>query len=496
SLFEGVPDRLYRNNGDGTFTDVTAAAGVGGIGGPFRGKGLGVVAADFNNDGHPDLYVANDDTPNNLFYNNGDGTFTDIALTAGCAYSFDGVAQAGMGVDAGDYNGDGLLDLFVSNLSHETNALYRNNGDGTFSDVIYETHIGKESYLYVGFGTGFFDYDNDGHLDLFIANGHVIDNVELTSDVLTYAQRNQMFHNNGDGTFTEVAFDLRERVSRGAIFGDYDNDGDVDLVVTQSNQAAELYRNDGGNQQNWLRIKPVGTISNRDGIGARVTLTVEKQSHIQEVHTGASYLSSNDSRLVFGLGTYTIVDRLEIRWPSGVVQVLENLPVNQELVIEEEKGNADFFKAVRENNIESVRVALKNGANVNAKNALGNTGLMIAAIQGHVAVGRLLVEQGADVNVKNIKGNSALIFSIHATGNVDFARMLIENGADLNARNSDNETALMYAASKGHADILRLLIENGADIYIKNANGLNALKLAISKGDDAIVDMLKSAGAK
>jgi len=285
-------------------------------------------------------------------------------------------------------------------------------------------------------------------------------------------------------------------VSRGAIFGDYDNDGDVDLVVTQSNQAAELYRNDGGNQQNWLRIKPVGTISNRDGIGARVTLTVEKQSHIQEVHTGASYLSSNDSRLVFGLGTYTIVDRLEIRWPSGVVQVLENLPVNQELVIEEEKGNADFFKAVRENNIESVRVALKNGANVNAKNALGNTGLMIAAIQGHVAVGRLLVEQGADVNVKNIKGNSALIFSIHATGNVDFARMLIENGADLNTRNSENETALMYAASKGHVEILRLLIENGADVHIKNANGLNALKLAEPKGDDAIVDMLKSAGAK
>ena len=168
SLFEGAPDTLYRNNTDGTFTDVSEESGVGGIGGLFHGKGLGVVSADFNNDGAPDLYVANDDTRNDFFYNNGDGTFSEISLLAGCAYSFNGVAQAGMGVTAGDYNGDGLQDIFVTNLSYETNALYRNNGDGTFTDVIYETHLGKESYLFVGFGTGFLDADNDGALDLFV----------------------------------------------------------------------------------------------------------------------------------------------------------------------------------------------------------------------------------------------------------------------------------------------------------------------------------------
>ena len=336
SLFEGAPDRLYRNNGDGTFTDVSQEAGVGNIGGMFHGKGLGVVSADFNNDGAPDLYIANDDTRNDFFYNNGDGTFSEISLLAGCAYSFNGVAQAGMGIAAGDYNGDGALDIFVTNLSYETNALYRNNGDGTFTDVIYEARLGKESYLYVGFGTGFLDADNDGWLDLFVANGHIIDNIAETHDVLTYAQPNQLFRNNGDGTFQEISetagpYFHRAQVSRGSIFGDYDNDGDVDILVTQSNAPATLLRNENGNKQNWLRIKPVGTISNRDGIGARVLLTQQ----IRDVNPGASYLSSHDARLHFGLGENTSVDRLEIRWPSGVVEVYENLPVNQEHVLTE-----------------------------------------------------------------------------------------------------------------------------------------------------------------
>lgn len=341
--FDGAPDRLYRNNGDGTFTDATQAAGFGGIGGPHSGKGLGVVAADFNNDGEPDVYVANDDTPNFLFYNNGDGTFTETGLLAGCAFSFDGVAQAGMGVDAGDFNGDGHLDIFVTNLSHETNALYRNNGDGTFSDIVYEANLGKESYLFVGFGTRLFDYDNDGYSDIFIANGHIIEAIAQVTDVLTYAQRNQLFHNNGDGTFTEVSFESgpyfrREGVSRGAIFGDYDNDGDIDIVVTQSNQPAELLRNEGGNRRNWVRIKLVGTASNRDGIGARVTATAGSESQMQEVRTGLSYLSSNDPRILFGLGDHTRIDRLEIRWPSGIVQVLENLEVNRKIVVVEKGG--------------------------------------------------------------------------------------------------------------------------------------------------------------
>lgn len=338
--FDGAPDQFYRNNGDGTFTNVTKAAGFKVAEGPHSGKGLGVVAADFNNDGEADIYVANDDTPNYLYYNNGDGTFTETGLLAGCAYSFNGVAQAGMGVDAGDYNGDGYLDIFVTNLSYETNALYQNNGDGTFSDVIYGAHLGDESFLFVGFGTRFFDYDNDGFLDIFIANGHIIDNIAQVTDILTYAQRNQLFHNNGDGTFREVSFSAgkyfhEQSVSRGAIFGDYDNDGDCDIVTTQVNQPAQLLRNEDGNQKNWLRVKLAGVISNRGGIGARVTLTAGTRFWVQEVRAGSSIMCSNDPRCHFGLGDNAIVDRLEIHWPSGIVQILENVTANQEIVVTE-----------------------------------------------------------------------------------------------------------------------------------------------------------------
>ncbi len=339
--FKGAPDRLYRNNGDGSFVDATKAAGITDMGGPFHGKGLGVVAADFNNDGNPDLYVANDVTPNYLFNNQGDGTFVEIGVAAGCAYSTDGAAQAGMGVDAGDYDGDGFLDIFVTNFSYETNALYRNNGDDTFTDVSYETHLGDESYLRLGFGVGFFDYNNDGYPDLFVANGHIFEHIKRTTDVVTYPQQNQLFHNNGNGGFTEVSFKSggyfqRKGVSRGAIFGDYDNDGDLDIVVTQLNQSAELLRNEGGNRRNWVRIKTVGVLSNRDGIGARVTLTVGGHSRVQEVHAGSSYQCSNDPQVFFGLGDHRTIDRLEIRWPSGVVQVLENIPANQEIVVTED----------------------------------------------------------------------------------------------------------------------------------------------------------------
>ena len=342
-FFKGAPDRLYRNNGDGVFVDATEAAGIKGIGGLFHGKGLGVVAADFNNDSNPDLYVANDVTPNYLFYNKGDGTFVEIGVAAGCAYDTDGAAQAGMGVDAGDYNGDGFLDIFVTNFSYETNALYRNNGDDTFTDVSYHAHLGDASHLLLGFGTGFFDHDNDGLLDIFVANGHIFERVERTTDVITYAQQNQLFHNSGDGGFTEVSFKAgayfqRKGVSRGAIFGDYDNDGDLDIVVTQLNQSAELLRNEGGNHRNWLRVRTVGVHSNRDGIGARLVLTTGSESRVQEVHAGSSYQSSNDPRVFFGLGDHRTIDRLEIRWPSGVVQILENIPANQEIVVTENRN--------------------------------------------------------------------------------------------------------------------------------------------------------------
>ena len=496
SLFEGAPDTLYRNNGDGTFTDVSHEAGVGGIGGLFHGKGLGVVSADFNNDGAPDLYVASDDTRNDFFYNNGDGTFSEISLLAGCAYSFNGVAQAGMGVATDDYNGDGWLDIFVTNLSYETNALYRNNGDGTFTDVIYEAHLGKESYLFVGFGIGFFDADNDGWRDIFIANGHIIDNIEDTHGVLTYRQPDQIFRNQGNGTFQEVSASAGDyfqstAVSRGALFGDYDNDGDVDMLVTQSNGPVTLLRNETGTQHNWVRIKTVGVISSRDGTGTRVTLRAGGHTQIQEINRGASYLSSHDGRLHFGLGVHTTVDRLEVRWQSGVVQVFENLLTNREHVISEFSDTpADkLFKAAWTGDITNLH---NTSADVNTKDALGRTPLHIAAEKGYGDVAMFLVENGTDVNLTDANGNTPLIFIIHKIGNLEITKRLIAKGAVVNAQNRTGETALMYAAWRGYSEIVQLLLKNRADATLKNRQGDTALMLAESRGHLAIVQMLQA----
>lgn len=338
--FAGAPDRLYRNRGDGTFEDVTEKAKIHDPGGLFEGKGLGVVAADFDNDGDTDLYVANDDTPNYLWVNQGDGTFREEATLAGCAFSVDGVAQAGMGVDAADYNGDGWLDIFVTNLDYETNACYRNLGDGTFADVAYDARLGNESYLFVGFGTGFLDVDRDGRLDLFVANGHVLSNVEQINDVVTYPQRNQLFWNAGDGTFIELDdtssdFLRRMRVSRGALFGDVDNDGDTDILLTNSGQPVELWRNDTETNAHWLRVRLLGRRTNRDGYGARLTLTAGGVSQTREVHAAFSYLTSNDPRVLFGLGENTSAERLVVQWPSGETHILENLSAEQELLVVE-----------------------------------------------------------------------------------------------------------------------------------------------------------------
>ena len=497
SLFEGAPDRLYRNNGDGTFTDVSQAAGVGGVGGMFHGKGLGVVSADFNNDGAPDLYVANDDTRNDFFYNNGDGTFSEISLLAGCAYSFNGVAQAGMGVTVGDYNSDSWLDIFVTNLSYETNALYRNNGDGTFTDVIYEAHLGKESYLFVGFGTGFFDADSDGWLDLFIANGHIIDNIEDTHDILTYRQPDQLFRNNGNGTFQEVSaraggYFQGVAVSRGTLFGDYDSDGDVDILVTQNRGPVTLLRNETETQNNWVSVKTVGVISNRDGIGTRATVKTGGHTQTQEVNPGSSYMSTHDARCYFGLGANTTVDRLELRWQSGVVQVFENLPANQEHVISEFSDTPEdrLFKAVWTGDLAVLRGA---GVDVNLKDAVGRSPLRIAAEKGNVSVVTFLIENGADVNVTDANGNTPLIFIINKTGNLEITERLLEKGAAVNTQNRAGETALMYAAWRGHASIVQLLLEHRADVTLKNRQGSTALMLATSKGHLEIVGMLKAA---
>ena len=497
SLFEGAPDRLYRNNGDGTFTDVSQAAGVGAMGGLFHGKGLGVVSADFNNDGAPDLYVANDDTRNDFFYNNADGTFSEISLLAGCAYSFNGVAQAGMGVTVGDYNNDSWLDIFVTNLSYETNALYRNNGDGTFTDVIYEAHLGKESYLYVGFGTGYFDADNDGWLDLFIANGHIIDNIEDTHDILTYRQLDQLFRNNGDGTFQEISdgaggYFQRPTVSRGTLFGDYDNDGDIDMLVTENRGPVTLLRNETTPQNNWITIKTVGMISNRDGIGTRLTMTAGGHTQTREVNPGASYMSSHDARCYFGLRANTTVDRLEVRWQSGVMQVFEDLPANQEHVISEFLDTPEdrLFKAVWTGDVASLRGT---SIDVNVKDAVGRTPLHIAAEKGDIDVAIFLIETGADVNLTDANGNTPLIFIIHKTGDLKMIKRLLEKGAAVNTQNHTGETALMYAAWRGHTNIVHLLLENRADATLKNRQDDTALTLAQSQGHLEIVEMLKVA---
>ena len=497
SLFEGAPDTLYRNNGNGTFTDVSQATGVGGIGGMFHGKGLGVVAADFNNDGAPDLYVANDDTRNDFFYNNGDGTFSEISLLAGCAYSFNGIAQAGMGVAVGDYNADSWLDIFVTNLSYETNALYRNNGDGTFTDVIYEAHLGKESFLFVGFGTGFFDADNDGWQDIFIVNGHILDNIEDTHDVLTYRQPDQLFRNKGDGTFQEVsesagAYFQRAAVSRGALFGDYDSDGDVDLLVTQSNGPATLLKNKTEPQNNWVSIKTVGVISNRDGIGTRIAVTTGEHTQIQEINPGASYLSSHDPRCYFGLGTHTSIDRLEVRWQSGVVQVFENLVANQAHTVSEfsDTPAGRLFKAAWTDDVSTLRDM---DIDVNLKDTVGRTSLHIAAEKGNTDVAMFLIENGANVNVADVNGNTPLVFIINKTGNLKVIQRLLEKGARVNVQNRTGETALMYAAWHGHSVIVQLLLENRADVTVKNRQGRTALTLAESKGHQEIVEMLKAA---
>ena len=335
--FNGVPDRLYRNNGDGTFTDVADAAGVANA----EGKSLGVVVIDYDDDGDPDLYVANDMVGNFLYRNEGDGTFAEVGLISGVAYDENGQEEGGMGVDAGDYDNDGRMDLIVTNFQHETYTLYHNNGDGTFSDVSFASDTGRVTRPYLGWGVGFFDYDNDGYGDLFAANGHVQDNIERLDRSTSYPQRNLLFHNNGEGTFADASLKSGDgmrlvKASRGTAFGDYDNDGDVDLFVLNANERSDLLRNDGGNRNNHLTVRTVGTVSNRDGIGARVRVVSGRLRQVKEVRSGSSYLSQNDLRVHFGLGRRSTVDTLEIRWPSGVVQVLKDVPVNQFLTVTEQ----------------------------------------------------------------------------------------------------------------------------------------------------------------
>jgi hypothetical protein len=330
----GVGDSLYHNNGDGTFTDVSKKAGVSDPDGYY---GMGVICSDFDEDGWVDIFVANDSTPNFLYHNNGDGTFKEIGFTSGTAVNENGSEQGCMGATVGDYDHDGKLDLFVTNFDDDYNTLYRDDGRNSFTDVSYAAKVAAVSLPYVGWGTKFFDYDNDGWVDLFIANGHVYPQLQ------NFHQRNLVHKNNRDGTFTEVGEQLgaplkEKRAGRGVAFGDIDNDGDVDIVINNLDGPPQLLRNDGGQANNSVLIKLLGVKSNRDGIGARVKIVSGDLTQTDEVRSGGSYISQNDLRLHFGLEKRTKIDLIEIRWPSGVMDKITTANVNKIVTVKEGQG--------------------------------------------------------------------------------------------------------------------------------------------------------------
>jgi enediyne biosynthesis protein E4 len=341
--FSGSSPRLYHNNGDGTFADVTKAAGLENR----DGKSLAVVLADLNGDGWPDIFIANDTQRNFLYLNNRDGTFRDASYSSGAGFSEDGKAEAGMSADAADVRNNGLYDLFVSHLDFQLNRYYRNNGDGTFIDATIASGIGQSNYRNSSFGARFFDFDNDGWRDLLVVNGHILDNISLYHPNVTYAEQKRLYRNIGDGKFIDVsstqprAF-LAPRVGRGLAVGDYDNDGWQDFVVNNNGEAAQLFRNQGTGQgamrNHWLAVHLVGTKSNRDGLGAKLKLIAGDLRNFDQAKGGMSYGSAQDPRIYFGLGKQIKIDSLEITWPSGIVDVIRNPAPDQIITVEEGRG--------------------------------------------------------------------------------------------------------------------------------------------------------------
>jgi hypothetical protein len=333
----GSGDSLFRNNGDGTFTDVSVKAGVADAPGRY---GMGVAWSDINDDGYVDLFVANDTGANYLYRNNGNGTFTDVGLASGTALSENGEAQASMGVAIGDYDHRGRWNILVTNFSDEYNTVYRHDKDFLFTDASYATQTAKASLPYVGWGTGFFDYDNDGWLDLLVVNGHVYPQVDRAGLATTYRQPKLLYRNRRDGTFAEAGQAAGPAigapdVGRGAAFGDLDNDGDVDVVINNLDGPPVLLRNDGGNANGFITIDLEGTRANRSAFGARVKVTSGDLVQIAERRSGGSYISHNDTRLHFGLEQRTKVDSLEVRWPGGATQTFAGPPVNAFLRVTE-----------------------------------------------------------------------------------------------------------------------------------------------------------------
>ena len=337
--YKGEKTKLYHNNHDGTFTDVSDNSGVG----KPESKGMGVVLADFNGDGWPDIAIANDTWPNFLFLNKHDGTFQDVSLVSGMAASEDGRYEAGMGIDAADVDGDGWLDIYVTHLDFELNRLYHNNHDGTFDDYTYRSGLGNKAMLYSGVSTKFLDYDNDGWEDIVQLNSAMLDNVQLYHSEVSYKEPLLMFRNMGKGQFENVSKSLgpdfqRSIAGRGIATADYDNDGDTDIAINNRGDYPELLRNDGGNANHWLEILLVGTRSNRDGIGASLKLSSEGFLRVEQAKGGTGYMSASDPRIFFGLGKRTKIDSLEITWPSGQVDTLTNVPVDKIIAVKEGTG--------------------------------------------------------------------------------------------------------------------------------------------------------------
>ncbi len=335
--YKGQSPTLFRNRGDGTFENVTARAGLA----DGTSKGLGVAMLDFDGDGWIDLFVANDTQPNRLYRNTGKGTFTDVGVRAGVAFSEAGVARAGMGVDAADYDGSGRPSLVIGNFANEMMALYHNEGSGVFIDEAPRSAVGRASLLTLTFGCFFFDYDLDGRLDIFAANGHVADDIEHVQSRVKYAEPAHLFHNTAAGfeEATRLSPALQQPlVARGAAYGDFDNDGDLDIVVTANNGPAHLFRNEGGSANHWLRVQTIGTASNRDGIGARIDVTAGAAKMWRLVKTGSSYASQSELPVTFGLGAAADAASIAVRWPSGRVDTVGPVKADQVVTIKEGSG--------------------------------------------------------------------------------------------------------------------------------------------------------------
>ena len=344
----GAKNILYHSRGDGTFEDVTTKAHIDQTDGHYA---FSVSTLDYNDDGWPDIYVACDSTPSILYRNNRDGTFTDVAVVAGAAFNEDGREQAGMGATIGDYNGDGRLDIFKTNFSDDTSTLYRNNGDGTFDDVTSAAGLGLYT-KYLGWGTMFLDFDNDGWPDLLLVNGHVYPEVDKNNLGSNYEEPRILYHNLGKGAFADISASAGPAIgarasSRGLAIGDLWNDGRIAAVITNLNSAPSLLVNQVRNSNHWITIRAVGTKSNRDGIGARISVKAGARTLVDEVRSGSSYNSSSDIRVHFGLGSTNKIDSVQIRWPSGLTERFDKLPSDTIHTMKEGSGTAVPLPAVK-----------------------------------------------------------------------------------------------------------------------------------------------------